>query len=385
MTNTNLVDLFHLHRFSTKFGLFQTLLYLPVGLCVLALRLLIGVQTLFIITCYPESLAGKRFILRILYGVLGIIVTTKNSLHRDPKVKIFVSNFTTFLDHAALKTVFVHTLPNVWDMPVLLAWLLGYSNFGAEKGREVLENNIKKHLLESNTPVLVFPEGTTTSGEVGLLKFSIWPFSIEHPIQPICIKIHRAFDVNPCTLHSHWWSDILWLLFVPYTRFHISVLPPMAKTENETAEDFSLRVQSLMAASLLVIPTMYSSSDKAELIKLKPEVPRQLSGNQSERSSLQDLVRQVKNVLPQVSTDVIINDLALTKDVDLTITNILEGRIKSDLKPESSVSFSSAVYNRQQLHCLSPSTINKQLTLSERKAALISFARQRYLEKHSLD
>lgn len=49
----------------------------------------------------------------------------------------------------------------------------------------------------------------------------------------------------------------------------------MAKTENETAEDFSLRVQSLMAASLLVIPTMYSSSDKAELIKLKPEVPRQ--------------------------------------------------------------------------------------------------------------
>ena len=40
------------------------------------------------------------------------------------------------------------------------------------------------------------------------------------------------------------------------------------------------------------------------------------------------VIRQVQEVLPHVTHDAIHKDLALTKDVDLTITNIIEGRVQ---------------------------------------------------------
>lgn len=72
----------------------------------------------------------------------------------------------------------------------MLMWLLGYANMGAKHGRETLIRNAKTHCRSkeysqrllvvcfisafvpaSSLPILAFPEGASTNGKKGLLKF----------------------------------------------------------------------------------------------------------------------------------------------------------------------------------------------------------------------
>jgi len=57
--------------------------------------------------------------------------------------------------------------PSVWKLPAPFCWALGMKQFGMG---QVLVANIRTHLEKSSAPVLCLPEGSTTSGKVGLLK-----------------------------------------------------------------------------------------------------------------------------------------------------------------------------------------------------------------------
>ena len=110
-------------------------------------------------------------------SILGVSVRVEGEENRDPKVKVMVANYTSTLDHMAVDLVLPSILPCVWDLPPTLIWLLGYTDMGARQGRETLINNAKKHSGESKIPMLVFPEGASTNGKVGLLKFR-WVFTL---------------------------------------------------------------------------------------------------------------------------------------------------------------------------------------------------------------
>lgn len=60
--------------------------------------------------------------------------------------------------------------PSAWELPASFCWALGMKEFGLRQGRDVLVANIRSHFGKSTTPVLCLPEGSTTSGKVGLLK-----------------------------------------------------------------------------------------------------------------------------------------------------------------------------------------------------------------------
>ncbi|KAI0225286.1 Ancient ubiquitous protein 1 [Lamellibrachia satsuma] len=189
----------------------------------------------------------------------------------------------------------------------------------------------------------------------------------------------------------------------------------MSQDEDETVEEFAQRVQQTMSEALNIKATAHTSSDKVEYAKqilfVQPQTaigqsneystnaPQRANSSSSSSSSNNDLmVRQVQEVLPHVPQDAIRKDLALTKDVDLTITNILEGRVQfnpvapSVNEPVTASPANTTMNSSERTTLSSPcqvaskmfqrSSQQRHLSLQDRKKLLIETARQRYLENH---
>ncbi|XP_054718260.1 lipid droplet-regulating VLDL assembly factor AUP1 homolog isoform X2 [Uloborus diversus] len=210
----------------------------------------------------------RCFLLRIMCSILGFIVFTESSMNHVKNTKIVISNHVTNFDHLAINIIMHTIVPSVWDLPEYLTWLLGYTDFGASQGRQVLVQNVRDFLKKSEVPVLIFPEGATTNGKKGLLKFNTWPFLLDQAVQPIALRISRPqlFQVAPSVLGSRWWSDMFWFLFLPYTIFTVKYLPKQEKGE-DSSDDFCKRVQNIIARELGLQMTKYTSSDKVEYAK----------------------------------------------------------------------------------------------------------------------
>ncbi|KAK2154213.1 hypothetical protein LSH36_274g01040 [Paralvinella palmiformis] len=405
MSATNIEDLFDEKRLPDGARFVAFILYFPLGIIFAVLRIFIGFHA-FIVGAILPKLAIRRVVLRCMCSILGIWVSQEHSENRDPKAKMIVANYTSALDHLAVELVMPNISPSVWDLPPLLIWILGYRDMGAKQGRATLIQNAKKHCQTSSVPLLAFPEGASTNGKTGLLKFSIWPFSLDHPVQPVVIRLSRPTfaDVSPSVLGGRWWLDIFWFLFTPYTHFHIKILPTMTN-EEEMPEEFTKRVQIQMAKALSIKVTPHTSSDKVEYAKKKLFTEAQERRNHPPPGGpvpdpFLQMAQQVKEVLPHVPLNIIRTDLALTKDVDLTITNILEGRVQfSPEEPGVEATPSTSVANssqqKQTSATTSPSDVSsgttsfsknsqdRHLSLADRKKALVENARRRYLEKQA--
>ncbi|XP_023231731.1 ancient ubiquitous protein 1-like [Centruroides sculpturatus] len=121
--------------------------------------------------------------------------------------------------------------------------------------------------------------------------------------------------------------------------------------------------------------------------------------------NLNEMISQVKGVLPNVPLDLIRHDLIITKNVDLTISRILEGSINyiPELKHLYSLSQGSEKFQKTKCLCdavakdlpihSSPSTNattdafkksskDRIKLYEERKAQLIKNARMSYINKH---
>ncbi|XP_013379693.1 ancient ubiquitous protein 1 [Lingula anatina] len=409
MSQVRIEDLFNDSRFPSGAGVIGVVLYFPVGLLLAVLRFFIGLHTYVISCILPKSSIIRSCVFRVMYGILGIVVTVTNPENRDKRCKVIVTNFVSSFDRTAVDLVYPAIMPSVWDLPPLLNWMLGYSNMGVKQGRDILIRNAKKHLLESNLPVLAHPEGASTNGKVGMLKFSVWPFSLEDPVQPILISVQRPIPIAASVLGGRWWLDVFWSLFVPYTHFKLRVLPTMEAQDEESVEDFTKRVQQVMAEELGITATNFSSADKVEYAKRKLIVQpdsstnsRKATDQQSQSSQvappsspgadtrLHTMAMQVREVLPHVPIEVIKRDLGTTRDVDTTITNILEGRVKYEPESERTQSSSrpqvkptpvSPSSNAAKSFSRSPQ--ERTLSLNDRKQALLENARRRYLQKNS--
>ena len=125
------------------------------------------------------------------------------------------------------------------------------------------------------------------------------------------------------------------------------------------------------------------------------------------QQQLEYMTSRVKEVLPQVPTDVIRKDVSLTANVDETITRLLDGTVTyqsetavkrtstsgatSSSSGVSSAVTSTASSSSQPQGCLitaastfakTPSERHK--SFEERKKLLIEFCRQRYMEKKGI-
>ena len=225
--------------------------------------------------------------------------------------------------------------PSVWDIPCVLNWGHIYKTFSSPQEPNVpaLKTFID---VQQNASLLGFPEAAITNGSA-LMKFSqSWPFELGVPVQAVAIKVTRSSpfrDLSIVTLDSSWFIDLVWLLFCPWTTFHICRLPAVARGREETVEEFSQRVAEMLAAQLGVCATPYTKADKQELIKRMNRERLQLQRRNQEahaRSNqyLVHMANQVKEVLPDVPLHVIMQDLQETNNVDSTISRIVDGIVR---------------------------------------------------------
>lgn len=152
----------------------------------------------------------------------------------------------------------------MWDLPSVLNWGLIYKEFGSPTSPAVAE--MKVHLETQNTALLCFPEASITNGSA-LLKFSqLWPFELSVPVQAVAIKATRTLfrDLALSTLESTWLSDMLWMLFSPWTTFRVSRLPAVRRGKDDSVEEFASRVAEMLASQLGVRTTPHTVKDKVD-------------------------------------------------------------------------------------------------------------------------
>ncbi|XP_061287824.1 lipid droplet-regulating VLDL assembly factor AUP1 isoform X1 [Bos javanicus] len=374
--------LFDSHRLpGDGFLLLALLLYAPVGFCLLVLRLFLGIHV-FLVSCALPDSVFRRFVVRIMCAVLGLVARQEDSGLRDHRVRVLISNHVTPFDHNIVNLLTSCSTPLLNSPPSFVCWSRGFMEMD---GQGELVESLKRFCASTRlppTPLLLFPEEEATNGREGLLRFSSWPFSIQDVVQPLTLRVQRPL-VSVTVSDASWVSELLWSLFVPFTvyqvrSFNVKVLPqrqykvfitsllspplfqekthqsgewvtptwtwiifcrwlrPVHRQLGEGSEEFALRVQQLVAKELGQTGTRLTPEDKAEHMKRQRHPRLRLQSAQSSFPHspgpspdvhLATLAQRVKEVLPHVPLGVIQRDLARTGCVDLTITNLLEGAV----------------------------------------------------------
>ncbi|KAG9272565.1 lipid droplet-regulating VLDL assembly factor AUP1 [Astyanax mexicanus] len=393
------------------------LLYFPVGLCLMLLRIFIGVHVFLVSCALPDSFI-RRFIVRVMCSVLGLHVRQNSPRLRDKNVKLYVCNHVTQFDHNIINLLTSCNTPLLEGASGFLCWARGFMELGTVAGSraEVAETLRGYCSAPGAQPLLLFPEEDTTNGRAGLLKFSSWPFSMADSIQPVALMVKRPLlSVN--VPESSWLAELLWTFFVPFTVYQVRWLLPVTRQDGESHQEFGNRVQKLLATELGVVATQITKADKAEHIKRKRHtVPQATHSNLGARPrtvaqgflgsspGAEDprvvrMAQQVKEVLPDIPLNVITRDLLQTNCVDATITNLLESTEQYLTEPAEGATsgpsrpiITTIPSVAASLPTLKPaaqsfgrSPVDRHMSLQDRKAALYEYARKRYIEKHGLD
>uniref|UniRef100_A0A3B3ZXN8 Lipid droplet-regulating VLDL assembly factor AUP1 n=1 Tax=Periophthalmus magnuspinnatus TaxID=409849 RepID=A0A3B3ZXN8_9GOBI len=289
------------------------------------------------------------------------------------------------------------------ELVCFVCWARGFMEI-QEVSEASMGDTLRRYCCtDGTTPLLLFPEETTSNGRKGLLKFSSWPFSLTEPVQPVALHVSRPFialNIPECS----WLVELMWTFFVPVTVYYVSWLPPVSRQDGESTQDFADKVQELLATELGIITTKITKADKVEHMKRKrhmapqaqtstPPVPQTCAQHSlsTDERRLAKMAQQVKDVLPHVPLNVITKDLAKTNCVDTTITNLLENK-EEPLEASGTSAFSSSLSSfsistptiKPAAKTFGKSPADRHLSLQERKEALYNFARRRYIEKHGL-
>ncbi|XP_072263106.1 lipid droplet-regulating VLDL assembly factor AUP1 [Pyxicephalus adspersus] len=421
MEQPNLDAMLDLRRFpSDPMTCILLLLYTPIGLCLFLLRLFIGAHV-FLVSCVLPDSVIRRFLLRVMSSILGVIITECEQ--RDPSIKIYISNHRTHFDHNAMSLIVSCSSSSVSCPPGFLCWARGFLELGAPGSRSQFLESLKHYLCQpARPPLLLFPEEEMTNGQAGLLQFSSWPFSLSDAIQPLALRVSRpllrpvSVSVMCCTavpsslISLHTMLPLLYLPApLPPMTLHALCPPPLPHdssccvspspmTLHALCDSFSplppvvqvtgsLSSVQILALSLGVCATSHTAADQAEYVKRRArDPPPRRQQPPSVSPAAQDMAGRVKEVLPQVPLSVIHRDLALTGCVDTTITNILEGGVPyvPEAEPQTGSETpgrSSSPPTRTVQKGFARKPEERHLSLQERKEALYEHARRRYLEK----
>ncbi|XP_023802732.1 ancient ubiquitous protein 1, partial [Cyanistes caeruleus] len=404
---------------SDGFLLLALLLYAPVGLCLLVLRVFIGVHVFLVSCALPDSVV-RRFIVRVMCSVLGLLVRQSDPRLRGAGTRVFIANHVTPFDHNVVSLLTSCNTPALSGASGFICWSRGFMELGVTGSRAELVDSLKEYSAhQGNPPLLLFPEEAATNGRAGLLRFSSWPFSILDEVQPVALQVRRPL-VAVSVADSSWISELLWTFFVPFTVYQVRWMPSVPRQADERSEDFALRVQELLAMELGVVSTRITAADRTEHMKrlrhtsrlpfapassqrpaARPRVPPSLPGGAPEDVRVVAMAQQVKEVLPHVPLEVIRTDLVQTNCVDTTIANLLEGRVsffpeskETEDLPAPSTSQAAAASGIQgsvaapsskpATKQFAKSPVERHLSLQERKRALYDYARRRFAEKHGV-
>lgn len=390
MSQIDIQDLFDKSRFPSGWHLVSIFLYTPVGLLLVLLRLLTALQLWLLATLLPDCNNLRIFLSHGFSFAFGIVVKIPEGEVKNKQSRIIIANNVSVLDHFVLYKATQALSPSVWEIPTVLSNALGLQMMDmTNKG--TLIASIKQFLSTSKCSIALQPEFGTTNSRVALLKFNSWPFTIETSVQPVTIKAWRPefTSIHLSSLASTWWTDVFWFMFVPYTVFTIKYLKIKQNTDSEI---LVREVEKDIATSLGLQTSSHTVSDKAEFEKrCIIEKTQNRRFNRSSPNSqvihsieIQRMVRQVSEVLPLVPHNVILRDLLKTRNVDITIANILDGIVTYTPDSTQATVPPSTSLNQLQISTVKDNSNIGTSSFQERKAKMLREARERYIQKHGL-
>ena len=352
--------------------------------------------------------------IRFVCNCMGIHAKTESVRPKEAeqpqshRLKIYVSNHVTCLDYFSIKSVInqckcvnIHQSNRILD--------------DASAQNSCLETYVCEFFRETNPelknkadyPLVCFPELMTTNGKQGLLKFDTKPFDLEINdsqlvYQPVCLRVTRPyFPLSVNSFNSTNFTNILLTLFSPVTVYELTILGEQTKTTDETSEQLAERIRTLISNELKL--TVFTDMNFANFQLVwrnfqaeskQSQAPASGASSQQDYSmSFSDISRlalQIKEILPDVSYEVIQSHIRLssTLDIDTVIASILDASsidtISLDARPVS-------VQTSQPTSSLLSTSSAKERNLKnsfstyeERKFYLINEARKRYLDKNKI-
>ncbi|CAH8455102.1 unnamed protein product [Schistosoma rodhaini] len=230
-------------RIVFPYGLF-VLPYTPLGVVIVILRLVIFMHAFLASWVLSQFEYLRRFVLRSMCTVLGFVVYIDSDLRTDRNTCMpFVSNYVTLFDHLVLCLSEDCITPNTH----VFHWKsIPHSK---EKTRSVPEF-VLRCARDNHQPVHLLPEKAPSGLSDCLFKFDHKMFGSVDKVQPVALKVHRIFPIKLVVHPVFWFIELLWQFFTPFTYYHVKYLTPISRMSNETDEDFCERVRSAIASSL---------------------------------------------------------------------------------------------------------------------------------------
>lgn len=225
----------------------QLLLYFPFGCVVAAVRM-----ALWIILLAVDSpfLTDNRFMIQVLYKVLGIQVRWHGTDKLPAERHVLVSNHVTVGD---LMILYSRPEPYVHLITSRLPKRITEAQNHRVKLRHASGDTYRSLTDSSAHPesIHLFPEGGMTNGE-GMMTFSrgFMRFGRGLPIVPAAMRAHSDFGISTHTLSSSFVANMFWFCFSPTMSLDVTVLPPMSPTDGEGNGKFVQRVQMAIASEL---------------------------------------------------------------------------------------------------------------------------------------
>jgi ancient ubiquitous protein 1 len=274
-------------------------LYLPIGLVLLFLRVILGfpiagilsnITPRFCSTCIFRSFACCCY--GNVYRYKRVLPTTEEELNIEKELMgrpapIMVANHSTEMDVLPIRSR-GHLRIMGYDMYTKMKFLqcspLKFLDMlyikqtersaGGGKDRDNVRQQVINGLAEKDAPpLLVFPEGGLTSGKAGLLQFHKFLFSLNYCVQPIVIKAHGGpLPINIDNNFGTTWGNILYFTFQPWQTFTVTYLPPAKRRSNEDPLDFAQRVMSMIAKERGISTTPFLYREKRIYSKMKMEL-----------------------------------------------------------------------------------------------------------------
>nr|CAX75615.1 Ancient ubiquitous protein 2 [Schistosoma japonicum] len=410
--------------------------YTPLGLVVMILRLVVFAHAVLASWVLSQFDFFRRFVLRSMSTVLGFVVCIDSELRTDQNTCMpFVSNHVTLFDHLVLCLSEDCITPNTH----VFRWKSIPHN--KEKVCSVSEF-ILRCARDNHQPAHLLPERAPSGFSDCLFKFDHKMFASVDKVQPVALKVHRIFPIKLVVHPVSWLVELLWQFFTPFTNYHVKYLTPLCRMPGEIDIDFCERVRLTIATSLgatlspinaehladytgtesqissLSYPTM-SSSSISSLSATPPSSP--LSRKHSTSLSSDSLVSNFlgsdgvrlrhnpksthespetyssfafEHLIPQISE--ILRDISVTRirealvntqgDVESAIDYLLENSNETDTqRDDHQIDKTMSILSPSRLRVAAPQFMpnsnSRQLSLNERREALLSHARQSYLSR----
>jgi len=251
------------------------LLYSPIGILLVIIRILLLFLILLVIFLSPPSFIFPPWLVRLILPLFGIITRSNGYQAGYATFPIIASNHCTPFD--------VFPFLNFFNLNVLIDHGFFETSILARQFKKVVgaisikrgndptikmndRDEILNHLKKSKKPFLFFPEGWDSNGKVGLMLYQKFLFSLGKPIIPVALKVRVLFlPLEASMLGTSLLKEVMWLFFYPFILFNLEFLSPQYLEREETDVQFAKRVQVITAKKLSIVPTNYSYKDALNL------------------------------------------------------------------------------------------------------------------------